>query len=58
MGWNSIKEREREGPPSDKARELAPGFFSDVNTGFTRINSEQMCIGLSYMLDRDKKRDF
>lgn len=56
MGWNSIKEKEKKDPQSDKARELAPGFFLDTGSGFTRINSEQMCVGLSYILDRHMKR--
>lgn len=58
MGWNSIKEKEREDPQNKEDRELAPGFFSDERSGLTKIKSEQVCLGLNYLLDRSMKRKF
>lgn len=57
VGWTSIKERQKDDKHFRKQRELSPGFVKDEESGFTRVNTEQMCIGLDYLVEDRMKMD-
>ena len=61
VGWVPLKQGESRGGPGgghfgNNNGELPIGFESDPATGFTRIKSDQECIGLEYFINKTLHR--
>ncbi|GMM42712.1 hypothetical protein DAHU10_036220 [Hanseniaspora uvarum] len=56
LGWISIIERDNK--YSQKQGKLPIGFVKDEVNGFTRLDNEQVCLGLDYLIDDRIEFDF